>query len=827
MPSFTSTRSLPHHHAHSSFAKTGRQHSTRFLKCSVLSITLGLAFPLLPANAQAPAAQAGTTKIFNIGAGPLRAALEQFARLTGVNVAYDAAVVQNLKTAGLSGSHTPGEALNVLLRDSGIDAVAQPDGGFSLRSSASVQRSDTRSTLPQVTVTTAADAGALSPAYAGGQVARGGRLGLLGNADVMDTPFNTTNYTAQAIQDRQARTVGDMVVNDASVRFASQPGGILDAFTIRGFAVGAGNFGEIAFDGIYGVASNYRVATDYIERIEVIKGPTALLYGMAPSGSVGGGINIVPKRAAAKDLTQLTVDYASSVQIGGHVDVSKRVGEEREFGIRFNGSYRDGDTGLDNQSRTASTGALALDYQGQRFRTTLDLITQNEKINAPSRLPHIVSGIAVPTAPDGRRNITQDWEYSRISDQSVMLKTELDLNDALTWFVDAGGGHTRVARLFSITPNIINSAGDLSMQVSNYRFDVDRTTIDSGLRAKFSTGPVEHNMTVQLNRYRDTLGRGVNTAATLLSSNLYQPTRNAAQNVAEPGYVPKISENRLSGIAIGDTLTMMDKRIELTLGLRQQNVQSYNFGTNGATTSSYDKSALTPLIGLVLKPWNNVSLYANRIEGLSKGDTAPNSASNAGEVFSPYKSRQTEVGVKFEQGALISTLSAFEITKPSGQQTGLLYSADAEQRNRGLEFSVYGEAVPGIRLLASATWIKAELTKTNTASTLGKTAVGVPKMQANIGAEWDVRSLPGVTLTGNVFYTGRQYVDQANTQNIPQWTKLDLGARYKTTTFGKSTTYRLSVLNALNKTYWASVDSYSGLAVGEPRTLLLSATVDF
>ncbi|REM69316.1 TonB-dependent receptor, partial [Mycobacterium tuberculosis] len=69
---------------------------------------------------------------------------------------------------------------------------------------------------------------------------------------------------------------------------------------------------------------------------------------------------------------------------------------------------------------------------------------------------------------------------------------------------------------------------------------------------------------------------------------------------------------------------------------------------------------------------------------------APNTASNAGEIFSPYKSKQYEVGAKFDLDGTMATVSAFQITKPSGQLTGNLYAADSEQRNRGLEFNVFG-----------------------------------------------------------------------------------------------------------------------------------------
>lgn len=86
----------------------------------------------------------------------------------------------------------------------------------------------------------AARPGALPPSYSGWQVARGGQIGLLGNKDFMDTPFNITIYTAKKIEDQQASTIADVVSNDPSVRFTGQTGGILDSFFIRGFPIGEG-----------------------------------------------------------------------------------------------------------------------------------------------------------------------------------------------------------------------------------------------------------------------------------------------------------------------------------------------------------------------------------------------------------------------------------------------------------------------------------------------------------------------------------------------------------------------------------------------------------
>jgi iron complex outermembrane receptor protein len=113
----------------------------------------------------------------------------------------------------------------------------------------------------------------LPETFAGGQVARGARLGMMGNKDVMDTPFSVTSYTAKTLADLQTVTVADALERDPSVRSTGQTGGIVDSFFIRGFPIGEGNLGELAFDGVYGVAPNYRVFTDYAERVEVLKGP--------------------------------------------------------------------------------------------------------------------------------------------------------------------------------------------------------------------------------------------------------------------------------------------------------------------------------------------------------------------------------------------------------------------------------------------------------------------------------------------------------------------------------------------------------------------------
>ncbi|KAA6196055.1 TonB-dependent receptor [Pseudomonas lactis] len=666
----------------------------------------------------------------------------------------------------------------------------------------------------------------LPEVLAGGQVARGARLGMLGNKDVMDTPFSVTSYTAKTLADLQTVTVADALERDPSVRSTGQTGGIVDSFFVRGFAIGEGNLGELAYDGVYGVAPNYRAFTEYAERVEVLKGPGALMYGISPNSGVGGVINIVPKRPLDQDLTRFTGSYASDTQVGGHLDISRRFGEENQFGVRFNGSLQGGDTAVDDQHRDVGVGAIALDYRGERLRLNLDYISQKESFEGASRPFTLAPGVQVPSAPNGRTSLPQKWGWSDTKEQSALLGGEYDLSDSLTVFAHAGGGRSDVKRLSDQVPRILNDAGDTSNIPGYYKFNVDRSTADVGLRAQFATGPITHTTTLMATRYQDELSRGINNG-TEIRSNIYHPVDTPQQNLRAPK-VLRISESELSGVALTDTLGFLDERIQLTLGVRRQDIESRTYNAAGVVSSRYKDAATTPLVGVVVKPWDDVSLYYNYVEGLSKGDIAPGTASNAGETFAPYESKQHELGVKYEHGTFMTTLALFQIEKPSGELgANGVYSVQAEQRNRGVELSVYGEVAPGTRLMGGVTLLDGELTQSATAANRGNKPVGVPDIQANLWAEYDTPWLEGFTLTGGAIYTDSQYINQANTQELDAWTRIDAGVRYATKIEGRPTTLRATVQNVFDREYWSGVASYGAFSPGYPRTLQLSATVDF
>ena len=783
------------------------------LSLVLIGVVCPFALAVVPVQLDSVAVRA-----YDIPSGPLGATLSSVAVEAGIALSFQPSLTEGLTSPALIGHFTAQDAVTRLLDGSGLDMVLHSDGSYTL-----VQR---RVTLDETAVIgTDRRADSLPQVYVGGQVASGSRLGILGNTDVMDAPFSVSTYTSALIKDQQAVTVGDVLERDSSVRSTGQTGGIVDSFFIRGFPVGEGNLGELAFDGVYGVAPNYRVFTEYAERIELVKGPGALLYGMSPNSAVGGVINVVPKRSLDEDLTRFTASYAMDSQLGGHLDVSRRFGEERRFGLRLNGSTQLGNTAIDDQSRHVDIGALSLDYQGERLRTSFDWLNQEERFDAASRPFLIASGVDIPSAANGRINVSQAWGWSRTRDKSALLSGEYDVSDALTVFAHAGGGQSDVARMSDQTPTLINAAGDTSSIPGYYKFEVERYTLDAGARLRFDTGPVSHRTALQVSRYRDVLSRGIISGAPILS-NIYHPVDRPKPYIPKPD-TPKVSESELTGVALADTLSVLDDRVQLTVGVRRQNIKSDNYNATGVVTTSYDDGRTTPLYGVVIKPWDHVSFYYNYIEGLSKGDIAPSTASNAGEIFAPYVSRQHELGVKADYGTFTSTLSLFQITKPSGELASGVFAVQGEQRNRGLELNVFGEVAPGTRLLGGVTLLDAQLSKTSVAGNRGNKPVGVPEVQANLWAERDTSWLEGLTLTAGAIHTGSQYVNQANTQKLDDWTRFDVGARYTTLIDERPTTFRATVQNVFDQAYWSGVASYGAFSQGSPRTLLLSATVDF
>ena len=453
--------------------------------------------PAPSVRAQAGPAAAETLRSFDVPAGTLDQALSRLGRQAGAQIAVNAELTAGLTSQGVSGSYTVLDALQRLLAGTGLEAVRDASGEYTLRKAVPrpareaipPQAQNREAVLPTVKVTAQAErANGLPKAYAGGQVARGARLGVLGNTDIMDTPFNITSYTAELIENQQARSVGDVLVNDPSVRSAATAGAPGEYLLIRGFP---SIEDSIFFNGLAGMAPNNRSSVEMVERVEVLKGPSAAISGMVPDGSVGGSVMLVPKRAADEPLTRIGLDYATRSQLGTRVDIGRRFGENKAWGIRVNGVLRNGEGYVQSQDQRTGLASVALDYRGERLRMALDAYDQKDKRDGAS--DYFFGFSSQPSAvPDASRPITLG-STAQARDRMLMARVEYDLTSQVTAFA-AFGKRSYHSDFIRAVPWSVDQSGNYTAAPMRERFNGDLSSAEMGLRAQVNTGAISHRI---------------------------------------------------------------------------------------------------------------------------------------------------------------------------------------------------------------------------------------------------------------------------------------------------------------------------------------------
>ena len=680
-------------------------------------------------------------------------------------------------------------------------------------------------TLPTVTVT----GESTTPTYAGGQVSTGSRMGLLGEKDFMETPFSTITYTDKYMADIQAMDIQEVISKtDPAVFMSGVSGEHLESYSIRGLPSAVA---DVTVNGLAGMGGYHRNSPEMFERVEVLKGPSALLNGMPPKGSAGGAVNLVSKRAGNDPLTRFTASYMSDSHFGGHIDLGRRFGENKQFGIRFNGAYRDGETAVNDQDKKVTLASLGLDWRGERVRLSADLYQTKDRVYGMTRGLTLAPGVSVPKPPKPDVAWNPPWAYYDNTDKGAMLRGEFDLNDQLMVYAAAGTSKSEIDTLMGV-PLVFNEAGDFRTNFSGVSDRMKRKSAEVGLQGKARTGAVGHQFAINATYYdEEYVLRGYrNVLPQDWVTNIYNPVWGPA--ASRPANIPAITrtDTRLTSIGVADTLSFAQDRIQLTLGVRRQQVinDSFNAMTGARTGERYKESATTPAVAFLVKATDNISVYGNYIEGLSQGAMAPNTVANAGEVFAPYKTKQREVGIKFDLGEFAHTVSVYEIKRPSSYTDPItnVFSFGGEQRNRGVEWGFFGSPISNVRLMGGIAYSDAEVTKAAVAANEGKQATGLPKWQAKLGAEWDVSAMQGLTLTAHATWADKQYLSADNSLSIPSRTVFDVGARYVTKVSGNPLTLRATVTNVTNKAYWAK-PHFTSLGLGAPRTFLLSATMDF
>ena len=676
---------------------------------------------------------------------------------------------------------------------------------------------------------------------------------MLGAKDALDVPFVVRTFDESLINNQQPLTLGEVLENDPTVRSTYGFGTAAEQFVIRGFEL----FGDdIGMNGLYGITPRQLVAPELYAGVEVLNGANAFLNGAAPGGTgIGGNVNLRLKRAGSTPLTRVTGSYVSQGHVGGSVDVSRRFGGDKAFGVRINGAYRDGEVSIDNEDRKTVVAGGAFDYDGGNFRASLDLGYQHIRVD---RLrPQVVTDLGIPEVPEGDTNYGQSYSFTDLESVFGVARVEYDVAENAMVYASFGALESREDGIYGdFTLADLQTGAGAFGNASIIPAEQSNQALEVGARTRFGS-----TITSEVNFGGNISWQEFRTAYDFrdgYASNLYAPTdATLSQTSAFVGgdldNPFPINTSRLASAFASYTLGVWDDRVLLTGGLRLQEIRQSDFSYfGGALSASYESDAVTPVVGVVVKPAPGLSLFANRIEGLQRGAVAnatspdPNDpsvtlpVSNAGQALAPYRSVQYEIGGKLSLGGFDASLALFDIDRPiagydvdPSSPDKLLFSTFGNQRNRGIELFVSGEVARGLRVIAGGSIIDAELTDTIGGVNEGNDAVGVPEYTANAHVEWDLPFVPGFTLTGRMVHTGTQAANVSNTLELDDWTRFDLGARYVVAAGDVPVTLRLTVDNVTGEDYWASAFSTfvtgdtARLLQGRPRTVRASVSVDF
>ncbi|WP_315436462.1 TonB-dependent siderophore receptor [uncultured Selenomonas sp.] len=669
--------------------------------------------------------------------------------------------------------------------------------------------------------------------YAGGQVSNTVTLGALGEKKALDVPFNIVGYTEEQIKNTQVSLLADLLANDPSISNQTLSG-VSSAWNVRGFK---SQQQDVQLNGLYGVAPRFYGGTESAERVDILKGPAVLLSGIAPNGSIGGVVNYVTKRAPATPLNRVTMSYGDGGIFTQQVDIGRRTADGKA-GVRVNVLNRNGDSSFDEHNRTNSL-AIGADYQGERYRIGFDYGLVYNKVedqqyqvtvgdNRPAGTTLRKAWGSMPSLPHGTK-FGAYGGYRSVHEHYGMISGEYDFSKDWTGFLKFGMRATKMEYLYN-NFQITNTAGRVSAryQYNNQLNKAD--SVEAGVRGKLHTGDLEHELTVSANRihYARYMSQiPISTATTNLWNISLQMPNNPY------GWSEELNdENTLTSIGISDIISTKDGRWQTILGGRQQYVKVDTYKHTGVVKSrdsNYRKSVFTPAFALLYKPQQNVSVYANYMQGLDAGDAVvtETGASNYGEAFAPFKTTQYEIGVKYDFGQWATTFSAFDLKSPTLiADASNHYTPSGEVRHRGLEWNFFGEPVKGTRLLGGLMLLDAKYTKSKGGAYNGNRVPATSRWSGVLGLEHDLKSVPGLTFTTRLTYNSSAYINEANDFSVKPWTTWDLGARYKFNAGSTPMTVRMDVYNVTNRNYWRALIN-NGVFLGKERTFMLSVTADF
>jgi len=644
------------------------------------------------------------------------------------------------------------------------------------------------------------------------------QVGTFRDMAPIDVPQTSNVITREVLDAQGANSLFGALQNTAGVSRSQLNGSTYDNISIRGILVE--NRFNYRLNGSLPVINLVDIPLENKERVEVLKGASSLYYGFVPPSGI---VNLVTKRAGKEPVTNLA---ASANQHGGaslHVDLGRRFGEQGQAGVRINAGGGREDIGVDHYSGNRAFATAAFDLRANRalsFKLDVEHYRKDVTEQALIDIPAASGGvITLPAVPSNRQNLGGEWQKYDAKATNVLFRTDYALDDNWNLLFEAGKARTERDRNLGRLRNYNLATGNGTLNITFNRGqwwenENYRTELFGRLPGDVITHEVSFGYTANERPQDAGTAQSVNVA-----QNLYNPVLIAERSPAGAfGSSPLTIKDR--GWYLSDRI-LIGEQWQAMLGARSSRYQ------NVTPTSRYEADEVSPSASLMFKPMPGLSVYGSYLEALEESGTAPTGTVNQGAVLPPALAKQKELGVKAEvaQGVLLQA-AYFDIKRPSATTTDNVFVMNGLAHYKGIELAASGEVNKQLSLIASTVFMNAKQLNAASASTFGKVPENTPERTASLFAEYRLQDVPGLALSGGVYYVGKRAVDNANQAFIDSYTTLSLGARYTTRVAGKRSTFQAVVDNVTDKDYWSTAGN-GLLGVGLPRTLKVTAKMEF
>jgi iron complex outermembrane receptor protein len=641
-----------------------------------------------------------------------------------------------------------------------------------------------------------------------------------GERKISEIPQSVAVVSSSVMQDQQAQSLDDVLGNVSGITQTNTLGGTRDAFIKRGF--GSNNDGSILVDGIRSPILHNYLAT--IDRVEVLKGPASLLYGIQEPGGV---INLITRKPEDTLQGSVSATYTSHRGSGTGFDLTGPIGQPGQvaggtLAFRLTGEYNTARywRGFGRQR----DALIAPSLSWHDANTSVDLSYQYVDYTTPfDRGTVLVNG----HLDDALRYTRYEEAWAQSSGEQEVLRARIEHRFSDEWRMRATYGWARDrydqyltrATAFNSKTGIMSRSSDANLG----RNDSDEIAT-LGAVGDLNLAGMRHEVYVGGEYERQRSFRGDTIRGKAVSGfDLYDPVYGtlAAGGTPSAKQSDSLSKVHSYSLITQDTVHLTERLIAVG-GVRWENWQQLSgIGRPFVVSDHSHGQVWLPQFGLVYKLTPALSAYANFSKSF-----VPNVATQVSAPLAPERGRVYEAGLKFEaKPGITGTLAIYQIDKQNVAVTvGDTTSTIGSARSRGVELDVAGRLTRHISMIASYAYTNAEDRDSDTP------LVNAARHTGSVFAVYDTMLpyLPGQwRFGGGARLVGTRPGDTANSFTLPGYLVADLFAAYETKLGQIPTRVQLNVKNVFDKTYYPSSNSNLTIAVGEARLVMLNTTFSF